>query len=270
MTVARMAGSSDICGEDGARQATLTKPTRRTPEEHARWVQEEMVPYLLDSYQPFDLWERLGVYVEMVVEKIDLKSLFGPVCEEYCVPLTNVRGWADLNSRAALMERMKKREAEGKRCVLRICVDHDPGGLRIAEKFRNDLADLSKAVGWDPAELEIVRFGLNADFIEAHGLTWIDNLETGSGESLADPLHADHDKAYVQDYIRKFGARKGEANALLRRPEAGRGLCRGAIESYVRKSDLDRHSRRLKRARREAWVFLPAAARRFARGLEAK
>jgi hypothetical protein len=37
----------------------------------------------------------------------------------------------------------------------------------------------------------------------------------------------------VQDYIRRFGARKVEANALVARPEQGRRLCRDAILQYV-------------------------------------
>ncbi|MGA8696440.1 MAG: hypothetical protein WB689_21870, partial [Xanthobacteraceae bacterium] len=89
------------------------------------------------------------------------------------------------------------------------------------------------AVGWSPDNLRIDRFGLNADFIRKNRLTWIDNLKTGSGGDLTDPEHNDHDKDYVRDYIREFGARKVEANALVVKPEAGRKLCRDAILKYV-------------------------------------
>ena len=74
---------------------------------------------------------------------------------------------------------------------------------------------------------------LYSDFIEANGLTWIDNLETSRGKSLADPKHPDHFRPYVQSYLKRFGARKVEANALVARPEAGRELCRQAIRWYV-------------------------------------
>jgi hypothetical protein len=77
------------------------------------------------------------------------------------------------------------------------------------------------------------RFDLNADFIEKHNLSWIDNLETGSGRSLADPRHKDHKCDYVQRYIREFGVRKVEANTLVTRPQAGRDLCREAILKYL-------------------------------------
>ncbi|EFM62192.1 terminase large subunit / phage terminase [Brucella sp. NF 2653] len=136
----------------------------------------------------------------MAVEKIDLKSLFAPVCAEYRVPLANMRGSSDINSRAAMMRRFAKHEAEGRQCVLLYAGDHDPAGLRISDFLHKNLADLSNAVGWNPERLIIDRFGLNADFIHRHGLTWIDNLETGSGGKLDDPRHPDHRKAYVQDY----------------------------------------------------------------------
>ncbi len=89
------------------------------------------------------------------------------------------------------------------------------------------------ATGWRPDNLIINRFGLNADFIEEHGLTWIDNLESGSGARLDDPKHRDYEKPYVQNYIREYGVRKVEANVLVVRPDAGRELCRQAILQYL-------------------------------------
>jgi hypothetical protein len=37
----------------------------------------------------------------------------------------------------------------------------------------------------------------------------------------------------VQNYLRDYGARKVEANALVIRPEAGRRLCLDAITKYI-------------------------------------
>jgi hypothetical protein len=45
------------------------------------------------------------------------------------VPLTNFKGWSDLNSRAAMMQRFAEHERQGRRCVALPCGDHDPGGL---------------------------------------------------------------------------------------------------------------------------------------------
>jgi len=169
----------------------------------------------------------------MVVEKIDLKSLFRPVTAEFYVPCANAKGWSDLNMRAGMMRRFQHWEAHGKRLVLLYCGDFDPAGLRISDFLISNMADLEKAVGWNPANVHIDRFGLNRSFIDQHGLTWIDNLITGSGGDLADPSHKDHALPYVQDYIKAHGARKVEANALVVRPAAGRDLCRRAIRRYV-------------------------------------
>ena len=188
----------------------------------------------------------------MTVEKIDLRSLFDPVCAAFHVPITNFSGWNDINARAAMMERFAEWEEKGKRCVLLHCGDHDPGGLHISNFLRKNLADLSEAVGWSPDNLIIDRFGLNADFIRRHRLTWIDNLETSSGGRLDDPNHLDHGKPYVQSYLREFGARKVEANALVVRPEAGRKLCRDAILRYLPADAVERFAGKLTTVRREA------------------
>src|SRR5262249_25894126 len=140
----------------------------------------------------------------------------------------------------------------GKRIILLHCGDHDPGGLNISDFLRSNLADLSKAVGWKPDKLIIDRFGLNYDFIQQQRLTWIDNLITGSKRDLADSDHPDHSKPYVQNYLREFGTRKVEANALVVRPEAGRKLCRDAILKYVPETAVTKFERRLKLRRGQA------------------
>jgi hypothetical protein len=122
--------------------------------------------------------------------------------------------------------------------------------LHITDKVRKNLEDLSGAVGWTPENLVIIRFGLNADFIEQNDLTWIDNLETSSGGQLDDPDHADYDKIYVQDYIARFGVRKCEANALVVEPEVGRQLIRDAILEHLPAYALERYERKLERARK--------------------
>ena len=166
-------------------------------------------------YTPHSFWDDKDVYIQAVVEKVDLKSIFKPVFNRFRIRYANAKGWGDLNVRAEMMRRFREREDQGKRCVLLYCGDHDPGGLQISEFLRSNMEALADAVGWSPKDLVIDRFGLNADFIEEHGLTWIDNLETSSGRHLDSPTHPHHQNAYVQDYIARFGVRKVEANALV-------------------------------------------------------
>jgi hypothetical protein len=236
----------DLCAEDDAR---VTIGLQDIDEPDVELEADGWIEYLLDrahrNYTPAGFWDDLNVYVEVAVEKLDLRNLFEPVCREFFVPITNFKGWSDLNARAAMMRRFAERERQGKLCVLLLCGDHDPGGLLITESMRRNLEDLAGAVGWSPTNLVIRRFGLNVDFINRLELTWIDNLETSSGKRLDDPKHPDHQKAYVQDYIRRFGARKCEANALVVRPEQGRALCRRAILEYVSEESAARYRARI-------------------------
>jgi hypothetical protein len=242
----------DICGIDNGRPtANLEYIDRTSVEEEA----EDIIARMEEAhrnYHPFSLWENQAHYVQIAVEKMGIYSLFEKPTAEINAPLVNIGGWSDINSRVALMRRFAYWEARGKTCVLLPFVDHDPGGLRIAEFLRKNLADLTDAVGWSPDNLIIDRFGLYPDFIRRHRLTWINNLETSSGERLDDPKHEDHHKDYVQSYIKKFGVRKVEANALVVCPEAGRELCRKAILKYVSQSALGQYRRRLAREQSKA------------------
>jgi hypothetical protein len=224
-----------ICAEDGARSFDYLE---RDPDGDPAEFAEGIVNSIQDDheyYMPFSFWDDKDVYLQMVVEKIDLKSLFSPICEEFRIPIANARGWSDLNLRWSLLQRIRAHAAEGRRCVILYCGDHDPAGLNISDSLRKNLAELLTHREWlDIVDLlEIDRFGLNADFIAEHSLTWIENLQTGSGKSLADPKHKDHRCDYVQRYLKRFGVRKCEANALVVRPQAGRNLCRQTILKYL-------------------------------------
>ena len=224
----------DICAEDSARTFTgVEQVDDTTPEEEAgSWIN-----FLLEDvhkrYNAFSFWQDQEYYIQMLVEKIDLVNLFLPICKKYRIPIANTKGWADISQRADMMKRFMKWESEGKTPVLLYCGDHDPAGLIINYFLPNNIEDLSRAVGWAPTNLIVDRFGLNYDFIEENGLTWIDNLMTGSGKDLASPKHSDHSKPYVQKYISRYGPRKCEANALVVRSEAGRKLCHDSINKYI-------------------------------------
>ena len=134
--------------------------------------------------------------------------------------------------------------------MLTYCGDHDCDGLRISDFLRKNLEDIRDihwedgTEGYDPRDLIIERFGLNYDFIIKNKLVWIDNLITGSGKNLASPTHKNFYMPYVQDYIKKYGVRKCEANAILIAKEAGRKLCRDAIEKYIGHDSLERFEER--------------------------
>jgi hypothetical protein len=240
----------NFTAEDINRKAeNLEDPDDPDPASYTADRVELLLNHIINGYDPGSFWNFQEVYIEMMVEKIDLRELFGPICKEYHVPIFNARGWSDINSRVAMMRRFRRHEVRGdRRCVLLLGGDFDPSGFLITDRTRGNLAELENAVveirdgrevpiDWDPGKLTIDRFCLNIDFIRRHRrprpLTWVDNLQTSSGKDLASPSHPDHKKPYVQDYLRQYGARKVEANALVTCPDAARDLCRQAIEKYL-------------------------------------
>jgi len=195
-----------------------------------------------------DWWDGEDYYVQMLVEKVDLKTLFSPMCKEYHIPIATAKGWASIMQRALYARRFKEAEENGLTALLLYCGDHDPDGLRISDFIRSNLEDLANIrwgdgiEGYDPKDLKIKRFGLNYDFIVKNNLTWIDNLITGSKKNLASPSHPNNKLPYVQDYIKQFGVRKCEANAILKKPKEARKLCKDAIEEYLGDGVLERFS----------------------------
>ncbi len=197
-----------------------------------------------------DWWAGEDHYIQMVVEKVDLVTLFHPVCRKYHIPIANAAGWSSMLQRADYARRFEEAEQAGLKPVLMYCGDHDPDGLRISDTLRKNLRDLQDiewkdgTPGYDPRKLNIVRFGLEYDFITEHGFTWIDNLITGSGRNLADPNHKNHGLPYVQNYLSDVGARKCEANVLVTLPDVARDLCREAIEAILGEDALQRFAAR--------------------------
>ena len=115
-------------------------------------------------------WKRQDCYLQMMVEKVDVKSLFSPMCKKYHIPIANAKGWSDISERADMILRFAKAEKMGKDCILLYFGDHDPAGVEIAETIPKNLEDLMRATRWNPQNLQVDHFGLNYDFIEQNQL----------------------------------------------------------------------------------------------------
>lgn len=254
----------DFVAEEEARKFSgVEKPEKESPVGYMR-------RYLngarnCQEWYTMDWWDGEEYYIQMVVEKIDLKTLFEPVCKKYHIAIATSKGWSSKLQRAEYARRFKEAEDKGLKCVLLYCGDHDPDGLRISDFLRKNLWDLRDIVwrdgegGYDPGgkiykteknksvlildepeKLIIDRFGLNFNFIEANNLTWIDNLITASGKNLASPTHPNYHLPYLQDYLAEYGTRKCEANAIVPIPGIARDFCRSVIERYLGADALDR------------------------------
>jgi hypothetical protein len=214
------------------------------------------------GYVP-DYWDGESKYIQMVVEKVDLITLFRPddrdidraagagitlepICQNFHIPIANSKGWSSVLQRATFARRFKEAEERGLKSVLIVWGDHDADGLRITDAYYSNLEQIKGIhwsdgeTGYDPSDLEIKRIGLNYDFIRKYNISSIDNLETSSGKDLADPRHPNHKLPYVQDYIRDFGVRKWEAQALVQRPVEAQQLCKQEILKLLGQ-DAEKH-----------------------------
>ena len=228
----------DFVAEEEARGFDgVETPDTDTPTEYMKGYLDAVLT--CENWYTPDWWDGEEYYIQMLVEKVDLKTLFSPICQEYHIPIATAKGWASIMQRAIYARRFKEAEENGLKPLLLYCGDHDPDGLRISDFIRSNLEDLinihwdNGTEGYDPANLEIKRFGLDYEFIAKNNLTWIDNLITGSKKNLASPSHPNNKLPYVQEYIKRFGVRKCEANAIMKKPKEAEELCRGAIEGYL-------------------------------------
>lgn len=244
-----------VAEEEGRQFSGVETATSETPLQYLKEYIE--APLNCHRWYTPDWWDGEEYYIQMLVEKIDLKTLFEPVCRKYHIPIATSKGWSSMLQRATYANRFKEAEEKGLKCVLLYCGDFDPDGVRISEFMQSNLVDIKDVTwesgkeGYDPKDLIIQRFGLNYDFIQRHKLTWIDNLITGSKKNLASPSHKNFKMPYVQAYIKKFGIRKCEANAIVPMPKEARKLVEDAILSFLGKNATSRFDEKMELVKEE-------------------
>lgn len=234
----------ELVGEDTTRQLTGhdTYDEEATPREYInRQLRSSLEQAAM--YWPSSYWKHQEHFPIIWSEKLDVLKLFKPELPDAIRRFAG-KGQADINSRVAVIEECIWAENHELKPVILYVGDHDPSGIKISDGIAGNLRQLAEVMDWE-YELEemendgrIVRFGLNADFIDNAGLLWIDGLETGRDEAkgtndLANPSHPDHSKDYVQSYLREFGKRKCESNALIANPTAARALIRQELWHWL-------------------------------------
>jgi hypothetical protein len=236
----------DLIAHDESREALgVDIPEDCSPEEFpARWL--SYVQRCEQAYTP-DWFSGMDYYVQMLVEKFDLVTLFRPICQTFHIPIATAKGWSGRIQRAEFGRRFKEAEAKGLQCVQLYGGDFDAPGVHIFNNLKKNYEDVKHVVwsdgmtGYDPKNLIVKMFTLTQTQIENLELPWIDNLKTGSkkGLDLADPKHKQHNEAWVQDWLGKVGPRKVEANALITHPIESRKICEDAIIHGVPANDHD-------------------------------
>ena len=236
----------DLIARDERRKAQgVDVPTDCSPKEFLRrWL--SYVQRCEQTYTP-DWFAGMDYYVQMMVEKIDLLTLFEPITDKYHIPIANDVGWSARLQRADFGKRFKEAEAHGLQCVLLYAGDYSPPDVMIFNNLKKNYEDVKHEVwsdgmtGYDPKNLIVKRFALTETQIDELKLPWIENLRTSSkkGLDLAHSTHKRYDEAWVQDWLGKVGPRKVEANALVTRPIEARKICEDAIVHGVLAVDQD-------------------------------
>ncbi len=278
----------DICADDSSRVAVnLEELHTETPEQYAAYCLRQAGLHAR-AYTPVSFWEFQPVYLEVYVEKIDLLSLFRNVCAEYNVAISNFKGSPDVNQRIATMRRFKQWADRGKKCLLLVCGDFDPPGVKISASLFPNFRRLERTLvpdgygGHEPVNYRIPdgaieRFGLNDGFIRDYNLSRTPNLVTSGGNDLANPP-ADRKKRKAWErmyemydigpWLENYGEWKVEANALVTRPEEGRALCRRAIQNHLDPAGIEAYEARLQAERAKVWALLPPEVRETLRNKE--
>ena len=77
----------DICAEDVSRETVGVEQINGIdiPDKVESWI-DYLRDHAHEAYTPVSFWDDLDIYVEVAVEKLDLRNLFEPVCEEFHVP----------------------------------------------------------------------------------------------------------------------------------------------------------------------------------------
>ena len=188
-------------------------------------------------YSGVSFWDRQECYIQLLVEKADLKSLFRKVCKQYRIPMANLRGWGSMEQKAVMAGNFREAEERGKTPILLACGDFDPAGLVISDVLKKQFKEYELFTGWNPDNLIVKRIGLNYDFIQDNGLTWVNNLISSGKDKkdLSNPKHEfyKNNTYHIQEYIAKYGARKCEANAVVIVPELGRKMLQDSIDSFI-------------------------------------
>jgi hypothetical protein len=186
-------------------------------------------------YNGVDFWDMQNYYIQLLVEKADLKSLFRKICNQYKIPMANLRGWGSMEQKAVMAGNFQEAEERGKTPVLLACGDFDPAGLCISDVLKKQFEEYELFTGWNPEGLIVKRIGLDYDFIQNNSLTWVNNLLSGSGKDMSNPNHEFYKKNtyHIQEYIAKYGMRKCEANAIVIVPELGRKMLKDSIDSFI-------------------------------------
>lgn len=188
------------------------------------FIRGELDGFLVGYYR--DLMQSQPNHVEIVAEKLTVKSIIRPIAGEFTIPLTIGRGYCSIEPRYKMAQRYRKSGKE--KLIVLILSDFDCDGEEIAQSFARSMRDDFGVVDIHP-----VKVGLTFDQVQRF------NLPTG--------LMAKKSSANYAKFVRQYGATCWELEALP--PATLQTLLDEVIRSVI---DIDAYNREVDAERRDA------------------
>ncbi len=135
----------------------------RTWPEPGAFVSEEADGLLRGYWR--NLMQSQSNHVEIIAEKLTVKTIIEKVAEEYCIPVTIGRGFCSIQPRYAMAQRFVRSKRD--KLVVLVVSDLDPDGEGIAESFARSLRD---DFDIDDDRLHAVKVALTPDQVERYRL----------------------------------------------------------------------------------------------------
>ena len=186
------------------------------------------------SWYSRDLMVGQPHHIEIIVEKLTIKSTVNRVALEYTIPTVVARGKASMPPRYNIWRRWK---LSGKdKLIVIVLSDHDPDGRVISDMWwKSFTGDFYVP----ETQLEIIRAGLNEDHVERY--------------SLPTSLDAKPSSPTYKAFVKRYGTGVYEIDALPN--DALQQILRDTIESVI---DRDAYEEQVAMEEKEAG-FLTAA-----------
>jgi len=157
-----------------------------------------------------DFMQSQPSHIEIVGEKLTVKSIIEQVAVDYCIPMTIGRGYCSLQPRFSMAQRFKKSGKDT--LVVLFLTDFDPDGEEIAQSFTRSLRD-----DFGISEIKPIKVALTSDQVKKFKLPPLMKAKESS---------SNHEK-----FISRHGNDSYELEALP--PEKLQDLLREAIDSVI-------------------------------------
>jgi hypothetical protein len=105
-------------------------------------------------------------HIEIVAEKLTVRSILDPIASEHSIPMTVSRGHCGPTLKRKIVQRFLRSKKD--KLILLCVTDLDPAGEAIVQNFKDDLAD---DFGLDDNSVVVIRAGLTMGRVDEHGLT---------------------------------------------------------------------------------------------------